>query len=82
MLAWYDELAVNALLDPLSDCSINKCGHPQLKSFTFSSGQTIHMCPDCSKFDVHRRAVLAGTKRKVKGKYFVPTFSEDSVLAL
>jgi tetratricopeptide (TPR) repeat protein len=52
------------------------------KSFKFSNGQTIRMCSGCSKFDEHRRAVLASTKRKVNGENILPTFSGESVLAL
>jgi hypothetical protein len=39
------------------------CAHPKLKAFTFSDGQTIKMCPDCTKFDEHRRNVLLGKKK-------------------
>jgi hypothetical protein len=46
----------------------NKCQHSQLRSFTFSDGQTIHMCPSCTKFDGHRRAVLAGTRTRTARK--------------
>lgn len=81
-VAEYDELVVNATLGLISGSAKTECGHPQLKGFTFSDGQTIHMCPDCTKFDENRRAVLAGTKRKVDGKNCVTTFSEKSVLAL
>lgn len=34
--------------------------HPNVRSFTFSDGQTIQMCPDCTEFDTHRRFVLCG----------------------
>jgi hypothetical protein len=56
------QLIANATVECLSDLLKTECVHPQLKGFTFSDGQTIHMCPDCTKFDAHRRAVLAGTK--------------------
>ena len=75
-------LIANATLGLLSDGPKNECKHLQLKSFTFSDGQTIRMCPSCTKFDEHRRAVLAGARRKVKARDFVPTFSEDPVLTL
>ncbi len=52
----------NASLDLISGSSKTDCGHPQLKSFKFSDGQTIHMCPDCNQFDGHRHAVLAGAE--------------------
>ncbi|MGO9083587.1 MAG: hypothetical protein ACLQBK_00025 [Candidatus Sulfotelmatobacter sp.] len=52
----------NASLDLTSGSPKTDCGHPQLKSFKFSDGQTIHMCPDCTKFDGHRHAVLAGAE--------------------
>jgi hypothetical protein len=38
--------------------------------------------PVMHKFDEHRRAVLAGTKPKVKGEKFVATFSKKPVLTL
>ena len=75
-------LIANAMLGPLTDRSINECEHPQLKSFTFSTGQTIRMCPDCTKFDQYRRAVLAGSKRKVNGENITTIFSENSVSTL
>jgi hypothetical protein len=68
-------LIANAALGLISDRNKNERKHPQLKSFKFSDGQTIRMCPSCTKFDKHRRAVLAGTKRKVKGKNFCDHFS-------
>ena len=75
-------LIANATVELVSDRPKSECGHPRLKSFTFLTGQTIHMCPDCNKFDEHRRAVLAGTKRKVKGENFVTTFSKKPVSTL
>jgi len=72
----------NATGELLSEKPKSKCGHPRLKSFEFSIGQTIRMCPDCSKFDEHRRVVLASIKGKVRGTDFVPTFSGDPVLTL
>ncbi len=38
------------------------CTHPRLKQFTFKDGQVIKMCPSCTKFDEHRKAVLGGKK--------------------
>jgi hypothetical protein len=32
--------------------------HPRLKSFTFSDGSTIKMCPDCTTFDAKRRKAM------------------------
>jgi hypothetical protein len=75
-------LIANATLGLISDRQKNECKHTQLKSFKFSDGQTIRMCRSCTKFDQHRRAVLAGTKWKVKGEKFVTTFSEKPVLTL
>jgi len=75
-------LIANATLGLISGGSKTECGHPQLKGFTFSDGQTIHMCPDCTKFDEHRRAVLAGSRRKINGKNCVTTFSVEPVLPL
>lgn len=40
-----------------------KCSHERLKSFVFSTGQTIECCPDCTRGDIARRAILAGVKR-------------------
>jgi len=53
-------LFANATVELLSDRPKSECGHPRLKSFTFWDGQTIYMCPDCTKFDEHRRVVLSG----------------------
>jgi hypothetical protein len=39
-----------------------KCEHLFLKAYTFSEaagGDTIQMCPRCTHFDPHRKAVLA-----------------------
>jgi hypothetical protein len=41
-----------------------KCSHERLKSFVFSTGQTIECCPDCSKGDTARQALLAGVTKK------------------
>lgn len=30
-----------------------RCQHPRLKSFTFSSGEVMSLCPDCSFGEVH-----------------------------
>jgi len=35
-----------------------RCAHANLKSFTFSTGQTIKACPDCDHGGAKRRAVL------------------------
>jgi hypothetical protein len=75
-------LSANGTVELLSDRPKSECGHPQLKSFKFSNGQTIRMCPNCTKFDEHRRAVLGGTKRKSKMENCVPTFSEECVLTI
>jgi hypothetical protein len=72
----------NATVELLSDRPKSQCGHPWLKSFMFLDGQTIRMCPDCTKFDEHRRAVLGDTKRKSKMENYVPTFSEECVLTI
>lgn len=34
------------------------CPHEKLRSFTFSDGKQIKLCPDCSAFDAARSAVL------------------------
>jgi hypothetical protein len=75
-------LFANAPVELLSDFPKSECDHPRLKSFKFSNGQTIRMCPDCTKFDEHRRAVLGDTKRKSKMENYVPTFSEECVLTI
>jgi len=67
-------LFANATVELLSARPNSGCGHPRLRSFKFSNGQTIRMCPDCSKSDEHRRAVLASTKRKVRGTEFCADF--------
>jgi hypothetical protein len=43
------------------------CQHPRLRSFTFSDGQTIKLCPDCTKFDGKRYSVLNNGKTKPAG---------------
>lgn len=42
------------------------CTHENLKSFKFKDGQVIYCCPDCTAFDTHRIAVLAGKAPKAK----------------
>jgi hypothetical protein len=37
------------------------CFHDRIREFTFSDGQVIKMCPDCTQFDAHRREVLVDT---------------------
>jgi hypothetical protein len=45
-------------VDYLSVVDPSTCTHVLAKAFTFSTGQTIKMCPDCATFDEHRRQVL------------------------
>jgi hypothetical protein len=40
------------------------CTHENLKTFQFKDGQVIYCCPDCTAFDLHRSAVLAGKSTK------------------
>jgi hypothetical protein len=57
---------------------VNGCEHPLLKQFTFSDGQTIKMCPDCPRFDEHRRAVLAGKPYETVEKVVDASFHSDT----
>lgn len=34
------------------------CFHRNLRSFTFSTGETVKMCPDCDTFDARRTGIL------------------------
>lgn len=51
------------------------CTHENIKSFQFKDGQTIYCCPDCTAYDNHRIAVLAGKPPKVKA--VVPEIEEE-----
>jgi len=75
-------MQVNDVVEIASLVSNHHCNHVGLRSFAFKDGQQIKCCPICTLFDEHRRAVLAGAKRKVKGKTFVTTFPEEPVLTL
>ncbi len=44
--------------DYLAEVNPETCAHPNLHSFTFSTGQTIKMCADCTAFDKQRIAQL------------------------
>jgi hypothetical protein len=37
---------------------MNSCTHPSLRQFTFRTGETIRMCPDCTEFDAARKTIL------------------------
>ena len=47
--------------------AVSTCVHPYLKTFTFSSGETIQSCPDCAEFDEKRWDVLGTNPPKYEG---------------